>query len=354
MKLRPYIFSLLLPLSFGAQAATIDLSGQGWVTYGDANSYSLPLSGFEVMSGPGQIDQFIKLGLNPPGQLGNPTVGMDDAFQTPAANPIDGFRMGVVNEPGGNEGGWDRDGWWDSSLAALSNDLNLMMNSMVFFFANNETGGAGTDNLAAWARVELTQISSGDLLGQFDMTNDVEHDGQGFGPPPAGGGVALGSPLAYTSNGAEPFVSDFLMSGGEVCVDAVGLLVDCSSPSVVASAEHNLGGDRAAYAVVLPELDVLIADLAIGGADLSDYALHVNYRLGCGPEVTQAGAGFPTITRGANVLCDPTYALNGGDEKVFIGTQLLPSQGGSVPEPGMLALLGIGLMGFAGMRSRKR
>lgn len=87
------------------------------------------------------------------------------------------------------------------------------------------------------------------------------------------------------------------MSGGNVCVNNVGAIVDCSQPHVI-NAEHNLGGGRAAYAIVLPELDTLIAGIVDGGGFLADYALHVNYRLGCGPELTQAGGGFPTVPRG--------------------------------------------------------
>lgn len=33
-------------------APTVDLENVGWVTYGDARSYSLPIAGLEVMAGP--------------------------------------------------------------------------------------------------------------------------------------------------------------------------------------------------------------------------------------------------------------------------------------------------------------
>jgi hypothetical protein len=335
---------------FGAQAEAIVLTGKGYATYGDANSYSLPLNGLEVMSGPGQIDIYTKLGLNPPGQLDNGNASMDDAFPTPTANNIDGFRMSAANEPA-ETGNWDRSGWWDASLAALDTKIGLAANSMVFFFANNETGAGVSDNLAAWARLELTRISTNTLLGQFDLTNDVLHDGQGYGPPPAGGGVLMGDPALYTSNGAEPYVSDFLMSGGNVCVNGSGVIVDCSDPGVVLDVEHNLGGDRAAYAIVFPELDALIAGIVAGGGNLADYALHVNYRLGCGPELTQAGGSFPTVPQGSNTICDPNYALNGGDEKVFIGTLSNIQQ---APEPATVALFGMGLLGLGLARRRSK
>ncbi len=329
-------------LAAPAAAATIDLTNKGYVTYGDANSYSLPLNNLEVMAGPGHIDLYTKLGLGANGQLGNGIAGMDNAFDTPQANNIPGFRMDATNEPDGLQaGGWDRNGWWDSTLAALNTSLDLTHNSMVFFFANNETGNG--DNLAAWARVELTRISTGDLLGRFDMTNDPKNLGvMGYGPPPIGGGVLMGDVTAYTSDGAAPGLADFLMSGGKVCL-AGGIIVSCADPHDQ-EVQHNLGGDRAAYAVVVPELDALILQLLGGGADFSDYALHVDYRLGCGPE-----GAFPQVPQGNNTECDPDYALNGGDEKVFLGSQALRQ---NVPEPASILLIGLGLLGMGLMRRR--
>lgn len=352
---------LLISVSSISEAATIDLTGASWITYGDANSYSLPINGLEVMAGPGQINLYTKLGLNAVGVLPNNQAGMDDAYRTPTANTVEGFRMlsDGSNEPGGIEGSWDRNASWDTTLFALDAKVDLTQNSLVFFFANNETGGTITDNLAAWARIELTKISTGESLGVFDMTNDVDHDGQGYGLPfEGGGGVFLGDPTQYTTDLNEPFVSDFIQSGGNVCISSVtGTFVDCSDPNVIIDEEHNLGGDRAAYAIVAPELDTLIAGIIDDlNSDFNDYALHVNYRLGCGPELTQSGGTFPTVTQGANTNCDPDYALNGGDEKVFIGTQLRSSNViPPVPEPGILIMMGIGLagIGYQLRRSKK-
>jgi PEP-CTERM motif len=325
-------------------APMIDLTGKGWTTYGDANVYSLPASGLEVMSGPGQISMYTKLGLGATGQQGN-VPGMDSAFDTPNPNNVGGFRMGAGNEPGPT-GTWDRTGWWDANLGALGGSLNFATQSTVFFFANNETGSGDTTNLAAWARIEVTRISTSELLGRYDLTNN----GGGYGTPlasglgagaPLGGGVVLGDVTSYTSTGAAPGLSDFLRSGNTVCVytagPKTGLPTSCSAVDFpIASYEHNLGGDRAAYAVVFPELDALLGQIALSG-NLADYALHVDYRLGCGPE-----GAFPEVGTGGNRRCDGVYALNGGDEKVFIGAQSLRIQ--QVPEPASLLLVAVALV----------
>ena len=333
--------------------ALVDLSSLGYVTYGDANSYSLPISGLEIMAGPGQIDLYTKLGLQ--SQLSNGTPGMDNAFDTPSANNVDGFRMTNSNEPGGAlnvADTWDRLKWWDTSLQALNTKINLSADALVFFFANNETGNG--DNLAGWARVELTRWDSAQnkevLVSRYDMTNDADNNGTGgYGPPPVGGGIPLGNVANYTSDGLDPGVADFLMSGGEVCVAFNGALLDCDTApaaDIAARYQHNLGGDRAAYAIVFPELNADIASIVSAGGNLSEYALHVDYRLGCGPE-----GAFPQVPAGGNKTeCDPDYAINGGSEKVFIGS--LASLR-FIPEPSSMVLAGLGLLGLSRVRRNR-
>lgn len=49
--------------------------------------------------------------------------------------------------------------------------------------------------------------------------------------------------------------------------------------------------------------------------------------------------------------CADNYALNGGDEKVFIGTQLLTIN--RVPEPSSVLLAALGLLGLGFARRRQ-
>jgi len=349
MRALPLLLGVLM--SSQASAGTVDLSTAGFVQYGDGLSYSLPLSGLEVMSGPGQINLFTKIGLGANGQLGNGTTNMDNAYDTPQANNVSGFRMADASDPGGVQGSWDRAGWWDATVSALSGALNG--NLPVFFFANNETGSNGSllessdASLAVWGRVEVTD-KNGLVIGRYDLTNHADNSGApvGYGPPPIGGGALFGNPLNYTSTGAQPGVADFLMSGGAVCLDASSIPVSCASPAAVKTVQHNLGGDRAAYAVVVPELNALLEQLMLSGDDLNDYAFHMDVRLGCGSE-----GNFPgTTANNGRFDCSGAYALNGGDEKIFIGTLDLIQK---VPEPGSLLLVAGALLGLALSNKRK-
>lgn len=354
-------------------APTVSLTNVGYVTYGDARSYSLPIAGLEVMAGPGQIDVFTKLGLGADGQLGNTNSGVDDAFETPNANTVEGFRTTTANEPnslaGQLDGTWDRSGWWDASLSALNTELNLAANSLVFFFANNEIGsGEDRASLAAWMRVEITRISTNTILGRFDLSNDFNQDHVStYGGLPTfdgsgGSGIIFGDSGLYTAPGAltdagrqDPYLADFVRSGGPVCLQSVPggeIIVDCAG-SYTRKVEHNLGGDRAAYAIVMPELDQIITNLMkTPGVNLSDYAIHVDYRLGCGSE-----SGFSAIRATPRQNqdigdCPDKYALNGGDEKLFLGTQAVTPDN-PVPEPGAIALTAAALGAMAWARRRR-
>jgi len=204
-----FIFLLATKFSF---AALIDLNSVGYVQYGDAQSYSLPIAQiqdnctnpgcpFRVASTPGQIQDLIVVAT---GSNGNPVNtnfnGMDDAYNTPTGvNGSNFFSTGTFADPNSEPiflG--DEDDTWDSSLSALMNFLNG--DDMVFMFNNNNLNGANLQSLAAWMQISLTD-DLGDLISVYDLTNnnsvyDLVSEG--------GGGSFLGDVTSYTSDGSGP------------------------------------------------------------------------------------------------------------------------------------------------------
>jgi len=204
--------ALSLGLAISAQAATIDFTGMGYVTYGDGNSYSLPISAltydalhgggvgpgnpFYVASSPGQISNLVVVAT---GASGNPVnqnfVGMDDAYPTPNSSGETFFSTGTTTDPGtlGNTTfpGFTGDlaNTWDSTLGALKTFLGS--DGPVFFFNNNQvnSGASTNQNLAAWAQITLT--GPGGQLGTWDFTNNNKPYAL---VTAGGGGVFMGDP----------------------------------------------------------------------------------------------------------------------------------------------------------------
>jgi len=349
-----------------------DLTGKGWVQYGDAQSYSLPVlaiqdgcthpgCSFYVPSGPGQIKGLTVIGT---GSSGSGVVtnfsGMDNAYSTPSGTNSAPYwapspatyngTTGVVNNNGANT--------WDTSLSALK--TYLAGQAMIFFFNNNQTNSGGTfeQSLAAWAQIAVKD-ASGAVIGTYDLTNRGTTAGVGGAYAPVtsgGGGVIMGDVTKYTATyGVGPKAgdrtsTDYVLSGGQLCLDSTGqVLVDCATPGASAPINHNLGANQAAYALLFPELNAQLKSLfaSLSAADLANYTMSVDVRLGCDPSLDPNGS----ICLGSDAN---GYGrdLNAGYEQIFISTQrdVTNSQ---VPEPAALSLVGLALFAAGWMRRQR-
>jgi hypothetical protein len=336
-------------------ASALDLSTAGYVTYGDAQSYALALLNYQavgsnnpgdpyyVNSTPGAIKDLVVVatGASGTGVTTNVT-GMDNAYATPnGKNGSPFFSTQNGSTFNGTSITNNSANTWDSSVAAMLNFLSGQ--EMIFFFNNNQinSGGTSLQSLAAYAQAWIT-APDGSIYapnggtGVFDFTNRD----QPYDVVPNGGGVPLGSVGAYsnTTGVSAPIAgdnthTDYVLSGGQLCVDIVGNFVDCNSNAAVLKVNNNLGANQAAYALIVPELNAELATLA-GNPNASQYTLHVSVWLGCDPSITDPATVCTSTPWGRS--------LNNGYEQIFIGTSNAVVQ---VPEPGTLFLIGLALAG---------
>ncbi|MBA6391555.1 hypothetical protein H4J38_12335 [Colwellia sp. BRX10-3] len=340
MKYTKLLTFIGLALSLNSQAALIDLAGQGYVTYGDFNSYSLPIAGINVSSAPGQIFELVVVAT---GTNGNPVntnfSGMDNAYSTPSGSS-DGnfFSTGLASDPSQVSSFFgDNNATWDTSLTAL--EAYLAGEAMVFFFNNNNLNGANLQSLAGWAQVKVTD-NTGAEIGVFDFTNNNGAYGL---VSEGGGGTFFGDPADYLSDGSGPIIgdnagTDYVLSGGPICIDTdttPPTPVSCNSPLADdGPINHNLGANDAAYAIVAPELNFLLKGLFDSGSSLDDFTMSIDLRLGCDPGFGSAG---DEICTGA--VSGFGKNINNGYEQLFIASATFESPNTPIPEPGTLLLL---------------
>ena len=337
-KLLTIVAALGIGVAGTAQAA-LDLSGAGHVTYDDANSYALQVEGviigdtgpgspYYVTSTPGAIQDLIVVATGSSGQqVTTNFAGMDDALSTPSGVSGSNYFSGI----------------WNSTLDAFTTFLDG--ESPIFFFNNNQTNSGSTadQNLAVWAQISLTGDGQETLYLTFSNLGDnyalfTEGGGGVFGGTAGGFTVAgvdataesLPDPLAGTND-----ATDYVLSGGSICLDAASAPISCSSPDAVTGPiNNNLGANQAAYAIVAPTLDEFLAAWLAGGFAGYD-AIHIELQMGCDPDTIGTNGG--TAGTGDCVGRD----LNNGFEQLFIGTSTTVVQ---VPEPGSLALVALGLI----------
>ncbi|MBS0370465.1 MAG: PEP-CTERM sorting domain-containing protein [Proteobacteria bacterium] len=365
----------------GAGAAgTFTLPAGQYFTYGNTNSYSLPVAAYYydqangggtgpgtpyyVGSSPGAIKDLVVIYTGASGtDVTTNAMGFEDAYGTPnGSSPQFASTDGTnVTSPTGVASKGIQTVYsntWDASLDALSKFLNG--GTPIFFFNNNDTNK--DQDLAIWAKLWITD-ANGNLVNRFlylSNQNINTNTDQPYGTPgvPAGdatiynpggaalsvsgsgaeGGVASGG-VSPTASGTSPYDTSYVRSGGDVLIcDATQVVVTPSTPcsGKTTAINHNLGANQVAYAADLPLLDTWLADLVSQQVDLSKYSLHLQLNLGCDSQF--------------NGACTEVQ-IDNGYEQLFMGSS---NSIYNTPEPATLSLMGLGLLGaFASLFRRK-
>lgn len=336
-----------------ASAAVLDLTGQGYYTYGNTNSYSLPIIAYQydlangggtgpgspyyVASSPGQIKDFVVIYTGAAGtDVTTNAQGFEDAYQTPnGSSPSYASTDGtnVISPTGTATKGITTyySNTWDANVGALTTFLDG--GNPLFLFNNNDTNN--DQNLAIWAKLWITDPNGNLYNNRYLYLSNMA--GQ-YGA----GGVPMGDATIYNPGNVAPQFypgggTDYVLSGGSLCVSKTTGQVTGTPPCAAGSEaiNHNLGANQAAYAADLPLLNDWLATLA-GNLNVGEYSLHLELVLGC-----------DAVLQGN---CD-NFQIDNGYEQLFLVSS--KSDVPNVPEPGSLVLVGLGLAGLAYARHRR-
>lgn len=307
------------------------------LTYGDFNVYSMAFLNtvagygkpngqdpYYISSSPGAIAGGVVFGTGASGTgLNENFSGMDDAYAVPnaAPNAEASFSTTLVTDPGTTFGTApinDQAASWDADISALRGVLATNGGSFTPFFNLNETGKDNTltsIDLQIW--VHMWVEGEGLDTQHFYLTGQaLELSGSGYTP--------LKSETGPNMNSPDDTDDQWTYVHGTICVNAstdtvlgTGACTDTQKAAGGADVDQNLGANNAAFAIYNADLDTIIKDSNSGYTDF-----HMDWRM---------------------------IHENNGFEQAFLLTDTVFSDipPATIPEPTILAMLGIGLLGIS-------
>lgn len=291
---------------------------------------------YNVDSGVGQLHNKIVLMTGNGGTTADNTdtcgpTGCDSAYNYPGT-PATYFNSMAATDPSTAVPGESTRSTWTAQTSALRNYLNGQ--DMVFMFNLNERNAGDVNTLDGQSlmvsmRVQLTDANGNVLHSYYVGANNAiglpttaAQAWTGFGAPDP----LLAGATAFNTNSPNGYISTdprWAYVHGAISVDATTgaflAMGDCASTGLpnCKTINQNLGANEVAFSAFNQQLSDLISDASNGIAFMNVDML--------------------------------TAGQDNGFEQLFI---MAANVGGQVPEPGSLALFGIGLMGLRLARRR--